>query len=331
MITDVTHTLPTLSQADRAAIVALPRSIAAHDAHMSTLGTMTRVELGGAPAAGPLGYPLTIGAWNSERCLFPAESAAKLQGEGVQVALLSEMDNGMARTQQNHTTKLLADALRMQFAYGVEFIELGLGSECERQFCTDEENRLGLHGNSLMAATQLRQPFMIRLAGRRRWFTDGGDQPRMGERMAIGAVIETVQGPLVVVSIHLESHGDAPLRQAQIAGLIDALDAAFPGKPIVIGGDLNSGNQLGGNWRAETFFAHAEQRGFASHSGEPDQPTTRASLITPDPAMAQKLDWFLTRGVQVARSRIVPSLDPSGRPLSDHDLVLITLDGLTSA
>ncbi len=330
MITDVTDRLPALSQEDRAAIAALPRNIAAHDAHMSGLATMTQVELGGAPASVPLALPLTIAAWNLERCLFPAESAAKLADAGAQVALLSEMDNGMARTRQAHTTAILARFLGMQYLYGVEFIELGLGSETERKFCTDAENRLGLHGNGLLAAGPLRQPFMLRLAGRRRWFTEGEDQPRMGERMAVGAVIDTSEGPLVAISIHLESHGDAALRQAQIAGLIDTLDAAFPGLPVVIGGDLNSGNQIGGDWRAETLFAHAEARGFTKHSGDIDQPTTRASLISPDPARSQKLDWFLTRGVQVSRSWIAPSLDPAGQSLSDHDPVFLTVEGMTA-
>lgn len=330
MITETTDKLPPLTQEDRAAIAALPRDIATHDAHMATLGTMTRVELGGACPAARLDFPLTIAAWNLERCLFPAESAAKLAEEGAQVVLLSEMDNGMARTQQNHTTALVAEGLGMQFAYGVEFIELGLGSGPELQFCTDIRNLLGLHGNALMASVPLRQVFMLRLAGQRRWFTEGGDQPRMGERMAIGALIDTAEGPLVVVSVHLESHGDAPLRQAQIAGLIDGLEAAFPAVPIVIGGDLNSGNQLGGDWRAESFFAHAESRGFSTHSGEIGQMTTRPSLLTPNPSRAQKLDWFLTRGVRVSRSWIVPSTDASGRPLSDHDMVVLTLDGLTA-
>ncbi len=331
MITQSVPALAPLSQQDRAAIADLPRDVAVHDAHMAGLDCMTSVEVGGVAGNGPLGFPLVLAAWNLERCLFPAESAAKIAATGAQVVLLSEMDNGMARTRQVHTTAALAAALGMEFAYGVEFIELGLGSETERSFCLDDKNLLGFHGNALMAASPLQQAFLIRLAGRRRWFTEGGDQPRMGERMAIGAVVQTVEGPLVAVSTHLESNADAAQRAAQVAGLIDALDAAFPGLPVVIGGDLNTGNHIEGDWRDETLFALAAARGFTAQGGPDEQMTTRPSLITRWPDRAMKLDWFLTRGVQAAACHIVPSPDDTGRPLSDHDMVVLELSGLADA
>lgn len=327
MITATVPALDVLSQAGRAAIAALPRTVAAHDAHMAGLACMTSVERGGQAGQGVLSYPLTVAAWNLERCLFPPESAAKLAGTGAQVVLLSEMDKGMARTAQRNTSAEIAAALGMGYAYGVEFIELGLGSETERAFCTDSENAEGFHGNAVLAATSLERPFMIRLNGTRKWFLNGGDQPRMGERMTIGAVVATEQGPLVAVSTHLESNADAAYRAAQVAGLIDALDVAFPGLPVIIGGDLNTGNHIAGDWRDETLFAHAAARGFAAHGGPEDAMTTRPSLITRWPDRAMKLDWFLTRGLAVETAWIEPSLDPAGRPLSDHDLIAIRLTG----
>lgn len=324
MITRTVAALAPLTEPERAAIAALPRTIAAHDAHMVSLPCMTTLEHVPSPDAAPLPFPLTIAAWNLERCLFPAESAAKIAATGAQVLLLSEMDKGMARTAQSHTTADVASALGMGFAYGAEFIELGLGSETERAFCRDDHNALGFHGNAILACA-MERPFMLRLAGGRHWFLQGGDQPRMGERMAIGAVIPTKAGPMVAVSTHLESNADAARRVAQVAGLIDALEETFPGLPIIIGGDLNTGNHIGGDWRDETLFAHAVSRGFAAHGGPLDQMTTRPSLITRWPDRAMKLDWFLTRGVRVERSWIVPSPDDDGRPLSDHDMVVLAI------
>lgn len=327
MITRTVAELAPLSQAARAAIATLPRTVAAHDAHMAGLACMTTLEHTPAPAPGPLSFPLTVATWNLERCLFPAESAAKIATTGAQLVLLSEMDKGMARTAQAHTTQEVADSLGMGFAYGVEFIELGLGSETERDFCRDNHNALGFHGNAILAQA-MERPFLLRLAGARQWFLQGGDQPRMGERMAIGAMIPTEAGPMVAISTHLESNADAPARAAQVAGLIDALEAGFPGLPVIIGGDLNTGNHIGGNWRDETLFALAATRGFAAHGGPEGQMTTRPSLITRWPDRAMKLDWFLTRGVQVERSWIEPSPDGNGRPLSDHDMVVLTITGL---
>ncbi len=212
MIFATTKQLTALSQAERDAIAALPREVAAHDTHLATLPCMTTVELGGTASTAPLTFPFTVAAWNLERCLFPAASAAKIAATGAQVVLLSEMDNGMARTAQTHTTAEVAAALDMSYAYGVEFIERGLGSETELEFCTDTHNRAGFHGNAILAATPLIRPFLLRLPGQRFWFLSGGDQPRLGERMAIGALVGTEAGPIVMISTHLESNADAAQR-----------------------------------------------------------------------------------------------------------------------
>ncbi len=314
----------------RAAVADLPREVAAHDGYLESLPCMNTVERAGEPGSGALSFPLAVAAWNLERGLFPAESAAKIAATSAPVVLLSEVDDGMVRTGQRHVTAELAATLGMEYAYGVEFLELDLGSETERDFCTDAANDKGFHGNAVMAATPLIRPFLLRLPGRRFWFLSGGDQPRLGERIAIGAQILTDAGPVVVVSTHLESNADATQRQAQMAALIDALDLAFPGLPVLIGGDLNTGNHIAGDWRDETLFAHAEGRGFAAHGGPADQMTTRPSLITRWPDRAMKLDWFLSRGLVVTAAKIVASTDPDGRPLSDHDMIVIDIAGIAA-
>lgn len=329
MIFTTTPALPVPHPLDRAAIAKLPKTIAAHDAHLAEQPYMTQIEVGGTTPDTPLNFPFTASAWNLERCLFPEPSADKLRDTDAALILLSEMDNGMARTAQNNTTALVADHLTMTYAYGVEFLELGLGSDTERNFCTDPRNEKGFHGNALMARTPLHRPFMLRLPGARYWYLQGGDQPRLGERMAIGAVIQTTQGPMVAVSTHLESVSDAPGRHAQIAALIDALDVHFPTYPILIGGDLNTGNNIDGDHRDETLFAHATARGFAIHGGDAATMTTRPSLITRWPDRAMKLDWFLSRGLTIDDVQIIPSLDDDGRPLSDHDLITARVTGFS--
>ncbi|MCD2185179.1 endonuclease/exonuclease/phosphatase family protein [Rhizobium sp. GN54] len=326
-------TVPALAGAPediRLQVAALPRTIAAHDGKMAELPFMNAIETGGnAASAGPLAFPFEVAAWNLERCLFPEATAGLLrQATSAPVVLVSEMDDGMARTGQRNTTADLAGLLGMAYAYGVEFLELGLGSATERAFCKDDFNLHGFHGNGLMAAVPLAQPFMLRLEGERLWFIDGGDQPRLGERMAIGAVIETDAGPIVIVSVHLESATTAAYRERQVASLIDALDEAFPGVPVLIGGDLNTGNHAGGDFEAEGLFRQAAARGFSRHGGPLDRMTTRPSLITRWPERAMKLDWFLARGLVVGETRIVPSLDETGRPLSDHDLIVCRIEGL---
>ena len=303
------------------------RTIAAHDAAMAARPEMNSIEVGGAPSSiAPLAFPFTVAAWNLERCLFAKESAAHLAATRAPVVLLSEMDNGMARTGQRHPTAEVAAILGMQYAYGIEFIEMGLGSDTERAFCEDDFNARGFHGNALLASVPLGRPFMLRLWGERLWFTDG-EQPRLGERFAIGAVIETESGPFVAVSTHLESATTAAYRERQVRDLIDALDEAFPGLPVLIGGDLNTGNHAGGDFEAEGLFAMSAARGFTRHGGPLEVMTTRPSLITRWPERAMKLDWFLARGLKIGETRIIPSLDETGRPLSDHDLITCVVEG----
>lgn len=140
------------------------RSRDLHENLLHSLPTMNAVEVGGEPSASaPLAFPFTVAAWNLERCLFPEDSAVHVAATGASVLLVSEMDDGMARTAQRNTTAEVARGLSMHYAYGVEFIELGLGSEVERHMCKDDFNARGLHGNGLMSATPLGQPFIIRL------------------------------------------------------------------------------------------------------------------------------------------------------------------------
>jgi hypothetical protein len=48
------------------------------------------------------------------------------------VILLNEMDNGMSRSGNVHTTRLMAHALGMNYAFGLEFIELTNGNKEEQ-------------------------------------------------------------------------------------------------------------------------------------------------------------------------------------------------------
>ncbi|WP_375263804.1 endonuclease/exonuclease/phosphatase family protein [Palleronia sp.] len=318
MIRDTTPDLPVPRPQDLA-LHDLPRTVAAHDAHMATVPGMNATETGDTPAATQLSLPITVGAWNLERCLFPEASARNV--DDCDILLLSEMDHGMARTGQRNTPRDMAGYLGMGYAYAVEFLELGLGSPIEREFCTDDQNARGYHGNALLANTPLHAPFAFRLHGHRQWFSDP-EQPRLGERIAVGATLQTESGPLLAIATHLESACSPEHREAQVAGLLDVLDAEFPGLPCLIGGDLNTGNHNEGDWRAEGLFRVARDRGFTPHGTPDDQPTTRPSLITRWPERAMKLDWFLSRGLTLGPTVVRPALDPDDRPLSDHDAIV---------
>ena len=331
MIRNTVSAFTVPSQEERKSFLSLEKTPAVHAEKLASLACLNTVRVGGAAGkVEALAFPFAVAAWNLERCLFPEESAAKLRETGAPLILLSEMDLGMARTEQRDPTAIIASELGMNHAYGVEFLELSLGSEIERSYCRDDFNEKGFHGNALMASVALKNAFMIRLPGEAVWFNDSNEQPRIGDRCAVGAIVTTEAGPMVAVSVHLESVATAAYRERQLGALIDEVEAFAPGLPILIGGDLNTGNHTGGDYSTDTLFAMAESRGFECHGGPLDQTSTRPSLITRFPDRAMKLDWFITRGLKIGESHLVSSLNGEGKPLSDHDMVVCTIEGFSA-
>ena len=94
----------------------------------STRSTCTRPT---APAA--LSGWVRVAAWNVQRGRRPAALAAALRAAGAELCLLSELDAGMARTQNLDTTGCIARDLGAGSVFGVEFVELGLGDEQEQR------------------------------------------------------------------------------------------------------------------------------------------------------------------------------------------------------
>ncbi|QQA44997.1 endonuclease [Pelagovum pacificum] len=323
----VADALPEVTPAERDRLLSAPRTAEAHRALLAEVPAMRMVQTGGTPTATMLPATPTVVAWNLERCIFPEDSAAHLSGHMPDIVLLSEMDHGMARTKQRHTTAAMADATGMAYAYGVEFYEMDLGGPTERPYCDDDFNAIGWHGNAILSKVPFSRVTMIRLDDHGHWFSAeaGADpeQPRLGGRMALAAVVETAGGPLCVVSTHLESNAGSEHRGQQVEILLDGIDAFAPGLPVLIGGDLNTGNHVPPDydWRAEALFPLAEARGY-SWDFTVDGPTTRASLISPHTERVMKLDWFAGRGLVALDRAILSSISAEGMPLSDHDAVL---------
>jgi hypothetical protein len=98
---------------------------------------------------------------------------------------------------------------------------------------------------------------------------------------------------------------------------------------VLIGGDMNTGNRMEGDFKAEGLFTVAFDRGYQRHGGDMMRMTTRASLISRFPERAMKLDWFLSRGLDIDRSSIIAAVDEQGRALSDHELITCRIAGIT--
>ncbi|MEQ8481719.1 MAG: endonuclease/exonuclease/phosphatase family protein [Hoeflea sp.] len=319
--------LPLVDDALKQSILSGPRTVEAHREHMASIEAMVLVETAGAASADRIPPSFTVAAWNIERGLFPEKSAGLLGRQNPDVVLLSELDCGMARTAQRHPTAEIAAALGMQYTYGVEFFELGLGGETERPYCVDDHNKAGWHGNAVLSRAAPHRAALIRLDDAGHWFAASdlsvdATQPRIGGRMAIAAVLPTAAGELCVVSTHLESNAGSTRRAAQMEALLEAVEGFAPDMPVVIGGDLNTGNDADQpDWTKEELFDLARARGYSWDNNAVGM-TTRRSYLTPHPTRSMKLDWFAARGLSLDGAGIVPSVDPEGEPLSDHELIV---------
>jgi len=340
----------------RAVVAALPRpdpavlrdamageaSPGRHDRAAERIPALRLIELrqpDGPPAPAPA--TLRVAAWNLERCTQVEASAAVLRRAGVAVALLSEMDLGMARSGNRHTTHDIAGALGAGapgagYAFGVEYVELGLGIGRELVDHAGRSNAESLHGNAVVSALPFRDPFMVPLDPGGAWFDLDWHHRRIGGRMAFGVTVELARGPVVLVSTHLENRSTPEDRRRHMERILAGLEASAPGLPAVVAGDLNTAAmpdlsaEPGLGWfeapaRREPLFAAMAAAGFDWRpANTPEQ--TRRHIADGRPApRAARIDWLFTRGLAASAPRTWPAVDDAGTPLSDHELITVDI------
>jgi endonuclease/exonuclease/phosphatase family metal-dependent hydrolase len=330
---------------ERATLLRLPPSRESHaEALARHRALFDRLELAPPPVARVLAGPARVAFWNVERGKDLDASAALLGGLATDVFLLCELDLGMARSGQAHTTRALARRLGTGYAFAVEFLELGLGDAKERTWHAGEINQAGLHGAAILSASALERPAVIRLETTGDWFDGRHGERRVGGRIAVAATVRIARTPVTLVSVHFESHGDPAQRAAQMARLIEAIDAYAPGQPVLIGGDLNS-STTGRDWARgtgtkpvlpvervldpvpyEPMFEVAAGHGFDWRACNAlDVPTQRTRPDgTPTPPLG-KIDWFLCRDLVASDPATLPAIDGQGVAISDHEVLAVTI------
>jgi endonuclease/exonuclease/phosphatase family metal-dependent hydrolase len=312
-------------------------SRAEHDRLAAALPCLQTIELVPPPRPQPLGNRVRLAAWNAERCKYLPESAALLDGIGADVVLLTELDIGMARSGNRHTVRELARTMGAGYAFGVEYVELGLGDDREKAWHANEGNAVGLHGNAILSKAPLERPAVVGLDDGARWFAgeQSTSERRIGARMAVLASLDAGGTPLLVAAVHLESSTDAVDRAAQVAVLLEAIEQRVDGHAVIIGGDFNTSalppaETDDGAWfdRAashEAMFARFSEAGNDWRTANTRSATERMRPDgTPQPPY-RKIDWFFTRGAAARRAVTVAAIDATRSAISDHDVVVIDI------
>lgn len=336
------------SAAIRDAIGSGPAEPAAFHAAFSEMKCLDQIEQAMPPAPSP---PLLASArivfWNAERLKFLAPSIAMLGAAKADAYVLCELDLGMARSGNIHTTGALAQGLGAAYIFAVEFVELGLGDSRERRWHMGAANAAGLHGAGFVSRHMLQRPRLLRLETSGRWFDGKFGERRVGGRIAIMAELEIGGKPVLLVSVHYESHTGPEDRLAQTRLLLDNIDRFNPGQPVLIGGDFNTNTLDRSNHERpakvlealrddplrldlpmayEPMFHELRGRGYDWENC--NVMGSRTQRTRPDGTPREplgRIDWFFSRGLTCYDPAVIPAVDHAGAAISDHEALAVTI------
>ena len=163
-----------------------------------------------APAGG--GKTLLGMVLNMELGRFPAETAAFLrecpQARDADILFGNELDDGCCRSGCRNASAEIAEAIGMNYAFALEFIGL-----------TDPEDPKGYGGNTLFSRWPIKRASVLHLPQGYNWYFDA--QKRIGERVAILAVLDVAGREVGAVCAHLENKTHAAARALQMRVLLD--------------------------------------------------------------------------------------------------------------
>ena len=180
------------------------------------------------------GKSLRIVYLNLQRGRRWLEAASLAVVQDADVIILNEMDVGMARSDQQHTTRLMAHYLGMNYAWGIEFVELTAGDAGDREHTYDVPNVHGLHGNAFLTRCTIYDPVLFRnpvggyFSSQPNKVNAKGLEKRLGGRMAMFGRILINGKPLVIGSIH------------KLRGFSKEIQAYIGSSSVVVAGDQSS-------------------------------------------------------------------------------------------
>ena len=179
-------------------------------------------------------------AWNIERGMQADAICRLLKDHGdlrdADVLLLSELDWGMARTENRFVVRDIAAALNMNYAFAPCYVALTKGAGIEKH--VGGENEESLHGNALLSRFPLKNVHSLNLPNGKDKMK--GAEKRIGAQRAVIADVEHPAGTFRAVSLHLDAHSSQRHRYLQMCRVLDHLERLQPDMPVLIGGDWNT-------------------------------------------------------------------------------------------
>ncbi len=320
--------LPVLSPNERAAIASSPSLFYDH-----VLAQTVEVK---QPATTRLMTKrIRMVAWNVWCCKHIEESANLLRGLGADVVLLSEMDYGMARSSQHHTTAELAKKLGYGYVYGVEFLNDG-----------NQDNSIGYRGNAILSQAELKRSALIR------FLDEGVGRKRFpGSRLAVLATIEIAGQEVVFASVHFENAVTPERRGHIMEDLLRKIEEYAPQLPAVVAGDMSTltfavdssivynldwtkqlmkedPNRILNPIPHEPLFEIAQKYGYDWRNCNIISKSTQRFYFHPLSLRAgRNMDWFLIKGLTSSEPSVIDATPPDiAFPLSDHEIICVNAE-----
>jgi endonuclease/exonuclease/phosphatase family metal-dependent hydrolase len=238
-------------------------------------------------------HDLKVVTWNIERGSAYDAILSVIHRLDPDVLLLQEVDRDCRRTGYRNVAAALAAALDMNWVAAGEFQELG-------------EARPGtpaITGQAILSKFPIEEAATLRFKAQDRWrWSINPVQPRRGGRIAVKAQT----GGLIVYNTHIESGGNEPLQQKQMAEILADQARLAGGTPVLVAGDFNNGPLLHSiSLSSLTHASFIDALGDSAHRG----PTSTGGR--------HPIDWIFVKHMAAGRGRVVDAA-----AASDHSPVI---------
>ena len=232
------------------------------------------------PADGHL-RSISIATWNIDRGTEVNRIGSELAQNTADLLLLQEVDWNAERSGRLDVAKELADRLRMNLSYAIEFEEL-----------SQERGGKAFIGQATLTRLPIRASRVLRFEKQSGFWKPHNWMPssipllqrRLGSRIALVTELEFAGRPLVVYNAHLESRSMGSLQSEQLDEMLADLKRYPPDTPVLIGGDMNT------KYSPASFLRKLQRAGFHNATGEQVERTHRILMA---------LDWIFARGVAI--------------------------------
>jgi endonuclease/exonuclease/phosphatase family metal-dependent hydrolase len=197
--------------------------------------------------------------------------------KAADVWVLNEVDWGVKRTEYRNVVSELAKTLNMNWAYGVEFLEIdskqlgtdtfddGEDKQSQQQlldeFKVDPEKLKALHGNAVLSRYPIRSARLVPFTIGYDWFTESKIRPlekgkrkaailigedllrevRRGQRTTLYVDLDVPDAPaqsVTIASTHLENRAKPNVRRKQMEELLKEIRVIA--NPVIVAGDMNT-------------------------------------------------------------------------------------------